>query len=377
MLKLVSTTPLGVTNISSPGDIKIRIESGSFVFDNRWINYKSKIFSFNDYVEEKLKERDSFFANRRYAVYLVIGINIHGTLSVQEGEQVPFREKEGVPPPKVVDLPLTGFILVQDGTGDLNYGVVPVEDADLIAYSGLGNILEKDKQGVTGLDSLSLGERGVAGATGVKGARGVTGFQGLQGIQGPNGKSFIGPTGVQGVTGLLYDSEYDTGLSMYLKMDEAGEVFLDSSGHSIDVTWGATGLSYHSNLDAVLCGGQSVVNFGQDSSFKAVEGPGQAIPTDSMVISTLVSLDKYPDSKTIIASLEETVREFLFYIDKDGKLNFKDINYRWISNSKVININQWALLEFHKSSAGVGRMFKTIAASPRAEIAITRITEPW
>lgn len=376
MLKSASISPLGITNISSGVDNKIRIEAGSFVYENKWVNYKSKIFSLNDYVKVKLKERDSFFNNRGYALYLVICMDFYGKLFVEEGVQVSFKLKESVPAPRVKNIPLVGLILVQNGSEDLNYGFRPVLDSDLIEYSGLGNILEKNLPGITGAASYAVGERGLQGVTGFAGVTGVPGLTGLPGIQGPLGWFFVGSTGVIGVPGLNYNSEYNTGLDIYLKMNDTGETGTDSSGNGRHVAWGATGTSYHYSIGAVLCEGQSVVNLGQESSFSRQETSEYAILTGPGVITNIIALDDFPvlDTKMIMAEFDGVSHSFIFYIDSEGKLNFQDDTYRWVSNSKIINLREWALLEFHKLDSGVGRMYKTTALIQRTEVSVLRIT---
>lgn len=376
ILSTSSISPLGITNISSGSDNKIRIESGSFVYENKWVNYKSKIFNLNDYVKEKLRERDSFFNNRGYALYLVIGLNFYGKLSIEEGVQVPFKLKESIPAPKIKNIPLVGLILVQNGSEDLNYGFNPIENGDLVEYSGFGNILEKNLSGITGPLSLSIGERGLQGVTGQSGVTGELGLTGLQGIQGPVGRFFVGSTGVKGIQGLNYNSDYNTGLDLYLKMNDSGETGTDSSGNNRHIVWGATGTSYHYSIAAVLCEGQSIVNFGQESSFSRNEFYDYSILTGPGVISNIIVLEDFPelDGKKIMVEFEGVSGIFVFYIDSEGKLNFQDNTYRWVSNSKIINLREWTFLEFHKLDANVGKMYKTSALTQRTEVAVTRIT---
>ncbi len=376
MIRSASISPLGITNISSGRDNKIRIESGSFVYENKWVNYKSKIFNLNVYVKEKLKERDSFFNNRGYALYLVICMDFYGKLFVEEGAQVLFKLKESVPAPKIKNIPLVGLILVQDGTEDINYGFSPILDSDLIEYSGFGNILEKNLPGVTGLASYAVGERGVQGVTGPAGITGLAGLTGLPGIQGPVGRFFVGSTGVMGIPGLNYNSGYDTGLDIYLKMNDIGETGTDYSGNGRHVNWGATGTSYHYSIGAVLCEGQSVVNFGQESSYSRQDTSEYSILTGPGVVTNIIALENFPvlNTKVIMAEFEGVDHSFVFYIDSEGKLNFQDDTYRWVSNFKIINLREWTLLEFHKQDFGVGRMYRTTASSPRTEVSVLRTT---
>jgi len=191
----------------------VKIESGSFVIDNKWVNYDSTIFKVNDYITRVVvAPRTKFFRNRNNAVFLMVGIHLQDGLKVIEGEQVRFTTLKAVPIPSGFDVvPILGIILIQDGTTDLNLGYKPLQPYYIVHFSGTGNVLDKNQGGVKGVDSDVLGVTGFTGYTGLEGPlakQGETGFIGETGVTLLAERGFTGP---QGVTGISWD--------IHLKLD--------------------------------------------------------------------------------------------------------------------------------------------------------------
>lgn len=189
---------------------QVNIEAGSVVIDNRWVSYNSTIFNVRDYIQSVLvPPRSSFFQNRSYAVYLHVGLNSKGDISVTEGPQVLFTSMEFVPPPSTISVvSLIGIILVQNGTRDLNFGLRPLTDSNIIKYSGFGNVLNKNLVGLEGPKSDVRGEDGVAGETGIAGEGGVRGPTGIIGLEGPTMLGSTGMRGSAGITGINWNIHY-------------------------------------------------------------------------------------------------------------------------------------------------------------------------
>jgi hypothetical protein len=95
--------------------------------------------------------------------------------------------------------------LVQDGSDDLNFGYIPLNDDNVLFFSGLGNIIEKNLQGLTGSDSVQIGMTGIGGMTGSVGTTGLVGYTGYIGVTGVTPPAQQGSTGVQGMTGINWD----------------------------------------------------------------------------------------------------------------------------------------------------------------------------
>ena len=153
-------------------------------------------------------QRARFFTDVNYAVYLVLGIDVTGALNVIEGEQVPYTTLSSVPIPSAFDMaPIAGIVVIQDGSTNLIDGIKPISDNNVLFYSGMGNVVDKNKKGEAGLDSNVLGATGLLGETGFIGSDGITGKQGLIGITGPIGFGVTGAQGSQGLTGINWDIE--------------------------------------------------------------------------------------------------------------------------------------------------------------------------
>ncbi|TRZ49366.1 MAG: collagen-like protein [Dehalococcoidia bacterium] len=193
-----------VPNVSSDS---VRIKAGSFVIDNKWINFNGTLFKINDYITKAVQSpRTRFFKNRNNAVFLLIGIDADEGLKVIEGQHVKFSTIQAVPPPEVYNiLPLIGLVLIQDGTRDLNFGYKPLSEPNIISFSGSGNIIDKNKQGETGAISPMLGDTGLAGETGTIGDLGPTGIIGATGQRGHTKEPAQGVTGLKGPTGINWD----------------------------------------------------------------------------------------------------------------------------------------------------------------------------
>jgi hypothetical protein len=194
------------TVIPNFSDDSVRIEAGSFVFDNKWINFNGSIFKVKDYITSSLVgSRTRFFKDRNYAVYILVGLDPTQGVRVAEGIHVPFSTIGAVPPPTDFDfLPLVGIIAIQDGTRDLNYGYKPIEQQNVILYSGYGNITDKDLVGIPGVDSVTIGDTGFQGYTGIVGTLGEQGRRGMTGQKGPTPIAPAGVTGIGGMTGISW-----------------------------------------------------------------------------------------------------------------------------------------------------------------------------
>jgi hypothetical protein len=184
----------------------VKINSKSFVIDNTWISFSGTIFKIKEYISNVLKgDRRKFFKDRNYAVCLLVCLDPIEGIIVIEGKQVPYVSINAVPIPKFNALPLVGIVIIQDGTTDLNYGIKPIKNENLILFSSLGNILDKNKEGEKGEDSILLGETGLQGYTGYKGEQGITGYIGITGQKGCTPIGIQGCTGLQGPTGINWD----------------------------------------------------------------------------------------------------------------------------------------------------------------------------
>jgi len=185
-------------------DDSIRIEAGSVVVSNSWINYDAVLFRLTNYVASVVKPpRTRFFQNRNYAVYLLIGLDIDQGIRVAEGRQVPFSTVLSVPRPEGYDfIPLIGVVAVQDGSDDLNNGYLPLKDEYLEFFNGSGNVVDSGLKGITGVDSTVAGHTGLQGFTGPEGLRGYQGVTGLVGVTGLHVNPSQGVTGLQGMTGI-------------------------------------------------------------------------------------------------------------------------------------------------------------------------------
>jgi len=182
----------------------VRIESGSVVIENTWVNYDASLFVLRDYVTSALKPpRTRFFKNRGYAVYLLVGLSIDKGIEVVEGRHVPFTSVRAVPRPTTGNLvPLVGIVAIQDGSDDLNYGYLPIKDECLELFNGSGNVVDPDLKGTTGVDSDVVGDTGAEGYTGLEGLAGNGGLTGPAGFTGLVPAAGQGATGVQGMTGI-------------------------------------------------------------------------------------------------------------------------------------------------------------------------------
>jgi hypothetical protein len=185
-------------------DESVRIESGSVVIENSWVNYDSVLFKLTDYISSMVKPpRTRFFQNRSFAVYLMVGLDIDEGIKVVEGRQVPFTTVGSVPRPvsyKIV--PLVGVIAIQDGSNDLNNGYLPLKDEYIEFFNGSGNIVNRNLKGITGVDSNVVGATGAGGFTGLFGLPGSSGWVGRQGDTGLQPPAPRGETGIQGMTGI-------------------------------------------------------------------------------------------------------------------------------------------------------------------------------
>lgn len=185
----------------------IVIKAGSFVYDNIWINFNGIIFKARDYILSSLvAPRTHFFNNLNYAVCLIVGIDINGSIQVIEGNQVLYTTNDSIPLPATYDIiPLISLILIQDGSNDLNYGFRPIKDTDITYFSGVGNAIEKNLVGDNGADSDIIGYTGLPGVMGLTGNTGVDGDMGPTGFKGLIGDAPAGDTGLQGITGINWD----------------------------------------------------------------------------------------------------------------------------------------------------------------------------
>lgn len=184
------------------------IDSGSLVYDNKWIEYNGTLFEARRYIESKLNEttRRRFFTGRNYAVQILIGVDSSGSVRISEGTQSLFSTKESVSVPSTYGvIPLVSVLLIQDGSSDLNYGFRALNESNVTFFSGAGNVLDKNLTGPAGIDSYETGMNGPIGFTGLKGLSGETGYVGNVGTTGSIGDSTYGITGPQGMTGINWD----------------------------------------------------------------------------------------------------------------------------------------------------------------------------
>jgi hypothetical protein len=183
------------------------LNAGSLIYDNKWVDYSGTVFNVKSYLRGLITDqRLRFFTNTNYAAYLLLGIDINGSLSVIEGTQILYTSKGSVPVPLVYDIiPLVGIVVVQDGSTNLIDGIKPLNENYVVFYSGMGNVLEKNLVGQIGLDSVIRGDTGVCGETGFSGVSGLTGAVGDIGITGDLGLGITGPQGAQGMTGINWD----------------------------------------------------------------------------------------------------------------------------------------------------------------------------
>ena len=195
-------------------DDAVVLYSGSLVIDNRWVDYTGTFFNVKDYLRGTITDqRLRFFKYANYACYLVLGIDVNGSLSVSEGTQVPFTTLESVPVPAVYAVvPMVGIIVIQDSSSNLIDGIKPLNENNVVFYSGMGNVLDKNRKGIVGENSLIIGETGSTGDTGYIGYPGVTGLVGDMGTIGADGLGVTGPDGDQGMTGINWDIQvvFDT-----------------------------------------------------------------------------------------------------------------------------------------------------------------------
>jgi len=187
-------------------DDSVRIKAGSFIIDNKWINFNGTVYKVSDYIKSVVVgSRTRFFRDRGYAVYLLVGIDPINGVSTVEGEHVPFTTIKSVPPPDTFSfLPLVGIVLIQDGTRDLNYGFIPLKSDNIQFFSGYGNIIDKDIKGSRGETSEVYGSTGIYGSTGLVGETGIRGRTGITGAIGPLTDPPRGVTGLGGITGISW-----------------------------------------------------------------------------------------------------------------------------------------------------------------------------
>lgn len=184
------------------------IDSGSFVYDNKWISYQGTVFDVFRYIDSVVDgvSRTRFFNNRNYALQLLVGIDQVGSLNVVEGEQIEYSTKSSVPIPSTFNMiPIVSILMVQDGSSDVVYGFKPLDDSKITFFSGAGNVIDKNKIGKSSDDSGITGLVGGIGYTGIEGSVGSTGMQGFLGLTGPEGWATTGSDGVRGMTGINWD----------------------------------------------------------------------------------------------------------------------------------------------------------------------------
>jgi len=206
MLKANNTT-IKSNTIENKIKGAIKINAGSFIIDNQWVTYESSILRVEDYIRSKITaNRPSFFNNRNYAVYLMVTLSLKEGIKILEGAQVKYTSREVVPIPSYTEnIPLIGIVLRQDGTNDFSMGYTPLTDDDIFFYSGSGNIVTKNLEGVAGKDNTSMGLTGIQGYMGFTGIQGDTGLNGFAGVTGLTGSLIQGETGAQGMTGISWD----------------------------------------------------------------------------------------------------------------------------------------------------------------------------
>jgi len=188
-------------------DNAVRIQAGSFVYDNKWINFNGSVFKVSEYITSVVRgSRTRFFKDRNYAVMLMVGLDPVQGVRVVEGTHVLFSTLQAVPAPSQYDfLPLVGVVVIQDGSRDLNLGYLPLKNENVLFFSGYGNIIDKNLKGVIGDDSLVYGDTGLYGNTGVQGSTGVVGTIGATGTQGITLSAPRGMTGIGGMTGISWN----------------------------------------------------------------------------------------------------------------------------------------------------------------------------
>jgi hypothetical protein len=198
---------IGAGVIPHFSDDSVRIQAGSFVFDNKWINFNGAIFKVTDYITSVLVgNRTRFFKDRNYAVFILVGLDPQVGLVAAEGRHVLFTTLQATPAPVSYSfLPLVGIVLLQDGSRDLNYGYLPLKDENVFFMSGYGNIIDKNLKGDIGDDSVVCGETGLTGFTGLEGHTGLSGLLGATGYVGPTQTPQQGATGLMGMTGINWD----------------------------------------------------------------------------------------------------------------------------------------------------------------------------
>jgi len=188
-------------------DDSVRISAGSFIINNAWISFSGTVFKIRDYIASVVVgNRLRFFKDRNYAVYLLICLDPNNGITVYEGNHVLFTTLSAVPPPETFSaLPLIGLILIQDGTRDIIYGYKHIKDENIIFFSGIGNIIDRNLKGIVGENSIISGETGMIGITGLRGFKGYTGYVGVTGCQGPSVNARSGEMGLKGMTGINWD----------------------------------------------------------------------------------------------------------------------------------------------------------------------------
>jgi hypothetical protein len=206
MLKSKKNTVKARTNKAITNGTVI-IKAGSFVYENNWINFKGIVFNVDNYITNALvPPRTRFFNNRNYAFYLIIGLDKNGELTYLEGNQVEFTSIKSIPIPNTYKIiPLVGIILIQDGSRNLNNGYKPLNDSNVIFFSGAGNVLDKNQKGPQGTDSSMYGSTGLMGLTGIEGSQGFKGDLGHTGMKGPSIPGDQGATGFKGMTGINWN----------------------------------------------------------------------------------------------------------------------------------------------------------------------------
>ncbi len=194
-------------SIPSLSDDAIRINADSFIINNAWVSFSGTVFKIRDYISSVVVgNRTRFFKDRDYAVYLLICLDPNNGITVVEGTHVRFTTLSAVPPPASYShLPLIGLILIQDGTRDVINGFKPVKNENIIYFSGVGNIDDRNLKGVTGANSHISGDTGMTGHTGLRGMMGITGVVGITGMTGPVVDPQKGHTGLRGMTGINWD----------------------------------------------------------------------------------------------------------------------------------------------------------------------------
>jgi len=206
MLKPRNSEIQAVTNQNISSGM-VRIRAGSFIIDNKWVNFNGTTFKVNDYINKVVRApRVSFFKNRNHAIYLLVGLDADLGVQVVEGTSIRFTTVEAVPPPSSFNiLPLVGIVLVQDGSRDLNLGYRPILDVNVRYFSGAGNVVNKNIKGDKGSSNPLPGATGVFGETGVIGQPGLTGYAGATGYVGYTPPLVTGNTGIGGLTGISWD----------------------------------------------------------------------------------------------------------------------------------------------------------------------------